>query len=118
MERSATPFSWWTCGGHVVWVTRDSSRSSRKWRERNSPALSVWMVETTRTTASERRLASALNDAMKRRTRSGASDLARREVDELEAGVVVGEHEGVLEILPSQERLKGPAMSACTNRPA
>ena len=75
MERSATPLSWCTCGGHVVSDTSDSSRSSWNCRDRNSPALSVWMVDTTRTTASARRFANALKEAMKRRTRSGASDL-------------------------------------------
>ena len=42
MARSATPtlFSWWTCGGHVVWWMPLSVSIFRNSRERNSPALS------------------------------------------------------------------------------
>eukprot|EP00965_Chrysotila_dentata_P012802 423032-Pleurochrysis_carterae.AAC.1 len=40
IARSATPFSAWTCGGHVEAWTLDLARKSVNCVERNSPALS------------------------------------------------------------------------------
>eukprot|EP00966_Prymnesium_polylepis_P304336 7031612-Prymnesium_polylepis.1 len=44
MARSATPLSSWTCGEHVDCATLSSR--SRYSRDRNSPALSVWIDAT------------------------------------------------------------------------
>eukprot|EP00965_Chrysotila_dentata_P015535 513930-Pleurochrysis_carterae.AAC.1 len=41
MARSATPLSWWTCGGQVVLCTPASARNSVNSRDKNSPALSL-----------------------------------------------------------------------------
>ena len=38
--RSATPFSWCTCGGQVVWLIPSEARRSLNSCERNSAALS------------------------------------------------------------------------------
>eukprot|EP00965_Chrysotila_dentata_P237696 6202065-Pleurochrysis_carterae.AAC.1 len=48
IARSATPLSWWTCGGHVVACTPSRASRSANWWDRNSPALSLWIVPTTR----------------------------------------------------------------------
>eukprot|EP00965_Chrysotila_dentata_P230126 6197588-Pleurochrysis_carterae.AAC.4 len=48
IARSATPFNWCTCGGQVVEWTPLRANSSVKCRERNSPALSLCIVPTTR----------------------------------------------------------------------
>eukprot|EP00965_Chrysotila_dentata_P005987 196322-Pleurochrysis_carterae.AAC.1 len=48
MALSATPFSWWTCGGQVVACTPSRARRSVNSRERNSPALSLCIVPTMR----------------------------------------------------------------------
>eukprot|EP00965_Chrysotila_dentata_P132024 4364597-Pleurochrysis_carterae.AAC.1 len=44
MALSATPFSWCTCGGHVVALTPFELRNEAKSADRNSPALSLWNV--------------------------------------------------------------------------
>eukprot|EP00965_Chrysotila_dentata_P115115 3805936-Pleurochrysis_carterae.AAC.2 len=46
IARSATPFSWCTCGGHVVAFTPLALRKAANSADRNSPALSLWNVPT------------------------------------------------------------------------
>eukprot|EP00965_Chrysotila_dentata_P118503 3917773-Pleurochrysis_carterae.AAC.1 len=75
IARSATPFSWWTCGGHVAACTPSSASSSVNCFERNSPALSLWSVSTTRVGVSRPSLRRAVKPARKRRMCLGASCL-------------------------------------------
>ena len=77
MARSATPFSWCTCGGQVVWWMSSSSMSSENSRDRNSPALSVCSAPTTDMACVFPMLPNALKAARNLRTYMGASDLAR-----------------------------------------
>eukprot|EP00965_Chrysotila_dentata_P048490 1608629-Pleurochrysis_carterae.AAC.1 len=44
MARSATPLSWWTCGGQVELCTPRSARNSVNSGDKNSPALSLCSV--------------------------------------------------------------------------
>eukprot|EP00965_Chrysotila_dentata_P149212 4927943-Pleurochrysis_carterae.AAC.1 len=73
IARSATPLSWWTCGGQVVACTPSSESSSVNCFERNSPALSLWSVPTTRVGVSRPSFKSAVNPARKLRICLGAS---------------------------------------------
>eukprot|EP00965_Chrysotila_dentata_P015220 503216-Pleurochrysis_carterae.AAC.1 len=66
MARSATPFNWWTCGGQAVACTPSLAKSSVNWRKRNSPALSLCRVPTTRVGVLRPSLRSAVNPARKR----------------------------------------------------
>eukprot|EP00965_Chrysotila_dentata_P029582 983472-Pleurochrysis_carterae.AAC.1 len=66
IARSATPFSWWTCGGQVVAWMPLSARNSVNCFERNSPALSLWSVPTTRVGVARPSLSRAVNPAKKR----------------------------------------------------
>ena len=80
-------------------LIRFSSRSSENFRDRNSPALSVWRDPTSRTGNVEVVLACALKRLTNLRTASGyvrRVGLVAEEVHELEASVVVDEHESVL----------------------
>eukprot|EP00965_Chrysotila_dentata_P070008 2312332-Pleurochrysis_carterae.AAC.2 len=77
MARSATPFSWWTCGGQVVVCTPSSARSSVNYLERNSPALSLCSVPTTRVGLSRPSLRRAVKPARNIRMCLGASCLCR-----------------------------------------
>eukprot|EP00965_Chrysotila_dentata_P200489 6180005-Pleurochrysis_carterae.AAC.5 len=78
MARSATPFSWCTCGGHVVAWTPLEERKDANSVERNSPALSLWKVPTTCLAPSRRlRFSNAVKEAMNARTAAGASALVR-----------------------------------------
>eukprot|EP00965_Chrysotila_dentata_P147809 4878939-Pleurochrysis_carterae.AAC.2 len=47
IARSATPLSWWTCGGQVVLCTPRDARKSLNSFDRNSPALSLCKVPMT-----------------------------------------------------------------------
>eukprot|EP00965_Chrysotila_dentata_P075322 2487353-Pleurochrysis_carterae.AAC.6 len=78
MARSATPLSSWTYGGHVVVCTPESARKSAKRVERNYPALSEWIVPTSRFGSALFWLRSAAKDARNLRTKAGASDFVRR----------------------------------------
>eukprot|EP00965_Chrysotila_dentata_P033887 1128341-Pleurochrysis_carterae.AAC.1 len=77
IARSATPFNWWTCGGHVVACMPSSARNSVNCLERNSPALSLWSVPTTRVGVSRPSLSRAVNPARKCLMCDGASLLFR-----------------------------------------
>eukprot|EP00965_Chrysotila_dentata_P172207 5682764-Pleurochrysis_carterae.AAC.1 len=77
IARSATPLSWWTCGGQVVACTPSSETSSVNCFERNSPALSLWSVPTTRVGVSRPSFKRAVNPARKLRMCLGASCLWR-----------------------------------------
>eukprot|EP00966_Prymnesium_polylepis_P226204 5232599-Prymnesium_polylepis.1 len=56
MARSATLFSSWTCGGQVDCATLSASSRSRYSQDRNSPALSVWIDATLKTSSAPKRL--------------------------------------------------------------
>eukprot|EP00965_Chrysotila_dentata_P055480 1840636-Pleurochrysis_carterae.AAC.1 len=77
IARSATPFSWWTCGGHVAAWMPSSARNSVNCFERNLPALSLWSVPTIRVGVSRPLLSRAVKPARKRRMCVGASLLFR-----------------------------------------
>eukprot|EP00965_Chrysotila_dentata_P228951 6196895-Pleurochrysis_carterae.AAC.1 len=67
IARSATPLSCWTCGGQVVACMPSSARNSVNCFERNSPALSLCNVPTTRVGVSRPSLSRAVNPARNRR---------------------------------------------------
>eukprot|EP00965_Chrysotila_dentata_P076625 2529734-Pleurochrysis_carterae.AAC.4 len=69
MARSATPLSWWTCGGQVVLWTPAGARNSVDSEERNSDTGAVAVQGANRATRNVVRLFTrACKDAMKRRT--------------------------------------------------
>ena len=117
IARSATPFSACTWGGQVVWATSSASSMSVNWRDRNSPALSVWSEPTTRTGDADLLLAWALRDAMNLFTYLGASDLVLMKYTNLN---LVWSSTMMRPYLdpPKNDGVKGPTMSACTSRPA
>eukprot|EP00965_Chrysotila_dentata_P059272 1967539-Pleurochrysis_carterae.AAC.1 len=77
IARSATPFSWCTCGGQVVAWTPLPASSSVNCFDRNSPALSLWIVPTTRVGVSRPALRRAVKLARNCRMCAGASCLWR-----------------------------------------
>eukprot|EP00965_Chrysotila_dentata_P169439 5594847-Pleurochrysis_carterae.AAC.3 len=84
MARSATPFSWCTCGGHVVAWTPLAERKAANSADRNSPALSLWKVPTTCLAPSRRlRFSNAVKEAMNVRTAAGALALVRKSCTDL-----------------------------------
>ena len=75
MARSAMPFSSCTWGGQVDWATLSASSRSLYSRDRNSPALSVWIAATLKASSAPKRLASKeLKLLTNVRVYSGASD--------------------------------------------